>query len=418
MKRYSHNILCILLIAVVFCVNPLTAKTIVVCSSCQTNSVNAAIAQAADGDTVLIKKGVYKEHSIIIIEKSITILGENNPVIDGEFEGTILSIKAKDVTIDGLTIKNVGSSFTKEYAAILLSYAENFTITNLTIQNAFFGILVEKSDTGWISNNTISGNSTNETASGNGIHLWHSKNVTVKNNHVFKMRDGIYLEFVNNSDVEKNTIKNNLRYGLHFMFSNDNEYHDNLFENNGAGVAVMFSKQIIMSNNTFRKNWGTASYGLLLKEINDAEIQNNTFEDNTIAINADGTNRITYHQNDFIGNGYAIKVHGACYDNSFTENNFIHNSFDLAYAGRMNSNKFSNNYWSDYSGYDLDKDGIGDVPYRPVKLFSYLVNKTPEAIILLRSLFIDIIDFSEKVSPIFTPAELVDEQPKMKRIVW
>src|SRR5690606_12746018 len=123
--------------------------------------------------------------------------------------------------IDGLTIKNVGSSFTQEYAAILLSYAENFTITNLTIQNAFFGILVEKSDTGWISNNTISGNSTNETASGNGIHLWHSKNVTVKNNHVFKMRDGIYLEFANNSDIEKNIIKNNLRYGLHFMFSDN-----------------------------------------------------------------------------------------------------------------------------------------------------------------------------------------------------
>lgn len=401
-----------------FCSSSITAKTIVVCSSCETTSVKTAIEQAEDGDTILIKKGVYKEHSIIVIEKSLTILGENKPVIDGELKGTIFSIKAKNVTIDGLTIKNVGNSFTKEFAAVLLSYAENFTITNLTIENAFFGILVEKSDTGLISGNTISGNATEEAAAGNGIHLWHSKNVTIKNNNVFKMRDGIYLEFGSNCYIEKNTSKNNLRYGLHFMFSNDNEYHFNHFENNGAGVAVMFSKKIIMHNNTFKKNWGPASYGLLLKEINDVELKNNTFEDNTVAINADGTNRIIYHKNNFIGNGYAIKVHGACYENSFTENNFLHNSFDVAYSGRVNSNNFNNNYWSDYSGYDLDKDGIGDVPYRPVKLFSYLVNKTPESIVLLRSLFIDIIDFSEKVSPIFTPAELVDKNPKMKQIVW
>ncbi|MEX0995569.1 MAG: nitrous oxide reductase family maturation protein NosD [Flavobacteriaceae bacterium] len=418
MKHLRYKALLNLLFAVLFCTGSLTAKTIVVCSSCETTSVKKAIEQAADGDTILIKKGVYKEYSIIVVEKSLTILGENNPVIDGQLKGTIFSVKAKNVTIDGLTIKNVGSSFTKEFAAILLSYAENFTITNLTIENAFFGILIEKSNTGLVSNNTISGNATDQAAAGNGIHLWHSKNVTIKNNTIFKMRDGIYLEFADQCYIEENTAKNNLRYGLHFMFSNTNEYHYNFFENNGAGVAVMFSKNIIMHNNTFRKNWGPASYGLLLKEINDAELKHNTFEDNTIAINADGTNRINYYQNNFIGNGYAIKVLGACYENQFIQNNFVHNSFDMAYAGRVNNNVFNNNYWSDYSGYDLDKDGIGDVPYRPVKLFSYLVNKTPEAIVLLRSLFIDIIDFSEKVSPIFTPSELVDEHPKMKQITW
>src|SRR5690554_3157012 len=100
----------------------------------------------------------------------------------------------------------------------------------------------------------------------------------------------------------------------------------------------------------------------------------------------------------------------------FLNNNFRYNSFDISYNGRINNNKFDNNFWSEYTGYDLDKNGIGDVPYRPVKLFSYIVNRSPEAIILLRSLFIDIIDFSEKVSPVFTPDDLIDENPKMKRI--
>jgi len=171
-----------------------------------------------------------------------------------------------------------------------------------------------------------------------------------------------------------------------------------------------------MYNNTFKKNWGTSSYGLLLKEINDAEITGNTFEENTIGITVEGSNRIIYKNNDFKSNGWAVKVRGACYTNSFINNNFLNNSFDISYNSRLNDNVFENNYWSSYTGYDLDKNGIGDVPYRPVKLFSYIVNRTPETIILLRSLFIDIIDFSEKVSPVFTPDNLFDNFPQMKVI--
>ena len=202
------------------------------------------------------------------------------------------------------------------------------------------------------------------------------------------------------------------------MFSNNDIYQDNTFENNGAGVAVMFSKKIKMYNNTFKENWGSASYGMLLKEINDAEIIGNTFEENTIGINIEGSNRILYKNNNFLNNGWALKVRGACYTNTFESNNFLYNSFDLSYNSKINDNVFDKNFWSSYTGYDLDKDGVGDVPYRPVKLFSYIVNRTPETIILLRSLFIDLIDFSEKVSPVFTPDKLMDNNPLIAKIEW
>jgi len=94
------------------------------------------------------------------------------------------------------------------------------------------------------------------------------------------------------------------------MFSNNDIYKNNTFENNGAGVAVMFSKKIKMYDNHFQYNWGSASYGLLLKEINDAEIIGNTFEENTIGINVEGTNRINYKNNTFKRNGWAVKVKG------------------------------------------------------------------------------------------------------------
>jgi len=208
----------------------------------------------------------------------------------------------------------------------------------------------------------------------------------------------------------------NVRYGLHYMFSNEDVYENNHFENNGAGVAVMFSKQIKMIGNTFKNNWGPTSYGLLLKEIYDAEIVDNRFEANTIAINIEGSNRIRYTGNDFMSNGWALKVQGACYTNRFEQNNFLSNSFDVSYNGNLNDNVFVRNYWSSYTGYDLDMDGIGDIPYRPVKLFSYIVNRTPETIILLRSLFMDMINFSERVSPVFTPDNLIDPNPLMQQI--
>lgn len=389
------------------------ADIITVCSSCEITSLKEAIASATAGDTVLVKPGTYKEYNIVI-DKPLTIKGENFPVIDGEDKGEIIRIMSDNVTIDGLFIINVGTSYTSDHAAIRVVRSEHFLIQNVVLEKLFFGIYIEKSNNGKIYHNKVIGDAQDEYNSGNGIQLWYSKNVEVSHNIVQKVRDGIYLEFSDDIIINENVSSNNLRYGLHFMFSNDDVYTNNTFENNGAGVAVMFSKRIKMHNNTFKKNWGTAAFGLLLKEINDAEISGNTFEENTVGINIEGSNRIAYVNNSFIRNGYAIKVLGACYKNTFEKNNFMYNSFDLSYNSKMNDNVFQHNYWSSYTGYDLDSDGIGDVPYRPVKLFSYIVNKTPETIILMRSLFIDLIDFSEKVSPVFTPDNLLDETPQMK----
>tara|TARA_Y100000815_G_scaffold275231_1_gene312297 strand:- start:9100 stop:10302 length:1203 start_codon:yes stop_codon:yes gene_type:complete len=387
-------------------------KEIKVCDTCTFTSLKQAIASAVSGDTILVKPGTYKEYNVVI-DKPLTIKGEKFPVIDGEDKGEIIRIMADNVTIDGLFVMNVGTSYTSDHAAIRVVRSENFLIQNVVLEKLFFGIYIEKSNNGRVYHNKVIGDAQDEYNSGNGIQLWYSNHVVVEQNIVQKVRDGIYLEFSDNILIKDNVSTNNLRYGLHFMFSNDDVYKNNTFENNGAGVAVMFSKRIKMHQNTFKKNWGMASFGVLLKEINDAEIKENVFEENTVGINIEGSNRIVYSGNNFIRNGYAIKVLGACYENTFEKNNFLYNSFDLSYNSKINDNVFRNNYWSGYTGYDLNKDGVGDVPFRPVKLFSYVVNKTPETIILMRSLFIDLIDFSEKVSPVFTPDNLQDATPKM-----
>ncbi|WP_394344274.1 nitrous oxide reductase family maturation protein NosD [Aequorivita sinensis] len=398
-----------------FSLTNLWSQTITVCATCPVKSIKEAVKQASEGDTILVKKGVYKEANIKI-DKGITLIGEDLPTIDGEEKGEIITIGTDNVTIDGFKIINVGVSYTTDYAAVRVVNSTGFLIQNLELEKLFFGIYLQKSNDGKVLNNKVRGEAVTEFNSGNAVHLWYCKNVEVIGNDVQNVRDGIYLEFSDNITIKDNFSKNNVRYGLHFMFSNNNYVINNTFETNGAGIALMFSKFMQVENNIIQKNWGTAAYGLLLKEVNDAYIKNNLFFENTVGITVEGSNRLEYSNNDFTSNGYALKVKGACYQNHVINNNFLYNSFDISYNGRINDNKFDNNFWSNYTGYDLNKNGIGDVPYRPVKLFSYIVNRTPETIILMRSLFIDIIDFSEKVSPVFTPDDLLDENPKMKRI--
>ncbi|PWH81317.1 nitrous oxide reductase family maturation protein NosD [Brumimicrobium oceani] len=386
-----------------------------VCKTCPIKTIKEGIKQAKPHQKVIIKAGVYKEH-MLIIDKPLTLITTEKATIDGENQGDIIQIFADSVTIDGFQIIHVGSSHTTDYSAIRVDKAAHFLIQNLELRKIFFGVMLAKAKHGTITNIKVYGDAVQQHNSGNAIHLWHSHHILIDKNELYKSRDGIYLEFSDDCIISNNISRENIRYGLHFMFSNRDEYRNNTFENNGAGVAVMFSKKITMIDNHFQYNWGSASYGLLLKEINDAEIIGNTFQENTIGINVEGSNRINYKNNDFRSNGWAIKVNGACYNNVFIQNNFLYNSFDVSYNSKMNNNSFNENFWSGYTGYDLDKDGLGDIPYRPVKLFSYVVNRTPNTIILMRSLFVDIIDFSESVSPAFTPDNLMDERPLMKQV--
>jgi nitrous oxidase accessory protein len=103
-------------------------------------------------------------------------------------------------------------------------------------------------------------------------------------------------------------------------------------------------------------------------------------------------------------------------NNFFYDNNFAANSFDISTNSRQNFNTFERNYWTNYSGYDLNKDGYGDVPFRPVTMFSILVEEQPASLILLNSLFIKMLDVAESIIPALTPEALTDPKPRMSFI--
>jgi nitrous oxidase accessory protein len=175
----------------------------------------------------------------------------------------------------------------------------------------------------------------------------------------------------------------------------------------------MYTKNVKMINNRFEDNWGPNAYGLLLKDISDSHIADNIFKNNTVGIYSEGVTRVGIYNNRFSDNGYALKILGNCTDDTIMFNSFYANTFDVTTNSSRNANFFSDNYWDKYKGYDLDKDGIGDVPFRPVSMFSVIVEETPESVFLLRSFIVDLLDVAEKVVPVFIPEGLIDKKPRM-----
>lgn len=375
--------------------------------------IQQGIDMAAAGDTVLVAEGIYRQGNITI-NKSIVLKGIGHPVLDGEKKHEPLSVRSPNVTVDGFLIRNSGHSSMIDIAGIKIYNTHHVTIINNILEDNFFGIYAQQGAHCVIQNNRVTARAKATQLSGNGVHCWKSDSMYISGNSIEGHRDGIYLEFATHSLVEKNTVQRNQRYGLHFMFSHDNTYTSNVFRNNGAGVAVMYTRNVTMKSNRFEDNWGDAAYGLLLKEISDSDIEGNYFEKNTSGIFMDGSSRIEMQKNVFKDNGWAIKMQASCMDITLEKNNFINNTFDMGTNGSLVLNTFKNNYWDKYEGYDLDKDKIGDIPYRPVSMYSMIIEKNPPAMMLFRSFITTLLDKTEKLLPSLTPENLKDEYPLMK----
>lgn len=405
------------LIGILFLASPGFSNTIQVTVNDGPKAIQHAIDKAVDGDTILIQKGTYKENTINV-NKRVLIKGIGDPVIDGEKKTEILVVNRDGVIIEGLTVMNGGYSSYNDIAAIRLVNVRDVIVRNNTLVNTFFAIYTQHGTNCLIMGNNIRSNAKDELNSANGIHCWKSDSMRIIGNSITGHRDGIYFEFVTNSIVKDNNSFNNVRYGLHFMFSNHDTYIANTFSDNGAGVAVMFSHHVNMFRNKFIDNWGAAAYGILLKEISDGLISGNEFRRNSTGVFMEGSNRLVFTKNSYANNGWALKIQASCDGNSFFHNNFSGNSFDVATNGTLVLSKFDSNFWDKYEGYDLNHNGTGDVPFRPVSVYSMIVERNPTSLMLFRSFMVNLLDKSEKVIPGLTPENLKDDNPKMKPFVW
>jgi nitrous oxidase accessory protein len=401
------------IVSILLCITLVSAKTIRVGKKEPVASIRTALNLAQPGDSILVSAGIYAEGSLII-NKPVSLIGINYPVLDGQQKNQVLTIRVSNVLVEGFRIINSGYSSLEDLAGIKIIQARDISIRNNILDNNFFGIYSLQGTNCTIEKNRITSYNKAEVESGNGIHCWKSDSMKIIANTITGHRDGIYFEFVTHSVIWRNNSHHNVRYGLHFMLSHNDAYISNIFKANGAGVAVMYSHGVKMFHNFFEENWGDAAYGLLLKEISDSYINGNSFTKNTSGIYMEGASRIQVEKNTFSGNGWGLKIQASCMDNAISRNNFFLNSFDVGTNGSLVLNSFDHNYWDKYQGYDLNRDNVGDVPYRPVSLYSMIVEKNPAAMMLYRSFMTSLLDQSEKVLPTLTPENLKDNFPAMK----
>src|ERR1039458_7271869 len=117
------------------------AETFTVCPNCAIKDLQMTKTTAGRGDTILIKPGVYPSINTFI-DKPLTIIGENYPVIDAQLKEEVITVTSDKVTLTGLDIRNTKTGDMRDYAGIRIFKAHDVQILNCHLDNTLFGIYV------------------------------------------------------------------------------------------------------------------------------------------------------------------------------------------------------------------------------------------------------------------------------------
>lgn len=381
------------------------------------------ISEATAGDTVRVPAGVYREH--LRIDKPITLIAEGEVVIDGGGRGDIIEITAADVTLRGFTIRHTGIDLDKENAAIRVT-APRATLEHNTLEDILFGIDLRESPDSRVAFNRIGGKALDIARRGDGLRLWRSDRSVIEGNTIHDGRDAIL--WYSKGVVVRNNIGYDCRYGLHLMFSDDITIVNNEFRRNSVGIYLMYSAGVELSGNRLIQNRGPSGYGIGLKETDRFSVRGNLIVGNRSGVYIDGSPFTNAQPGEFHGNTIAYNDVGFTFlpsarGNELVDNNFIDNIDQVAVAGRgsLDANQFwkgeRGNFWSDYTGYDQNRDGIGDFVHESQTLFENMMDKEPKLRLFLFSPAQQAIEFVGRALPAVRPeAKFIDEVPLMSPV--
>ncbi|HEY6868108.1 MAG TPA: nitrous oxide reductase family maturation protein NosD [Candidatus Eisenbacteria bacterium] len=389
-------------------------------------AIGATLARAAPGDTLVLEPGVH--HGPVVVTRPVVLRGAGPGVIvAGGDSGSVVTVAGSGVVIERLEVRGSGRDVMNVDAGVRVIRGGGVTLRALRIADVLYGIYVEHADSVRIEDCDLTGRvdpaaspelgpgAMEGDGSGNGLHLWSCTNARIAGNAVRRFQDAIYMSFTNRTRVEGNRLAGNGRYGLHTMYCQDSHLRSNVFTRNVAGCAIMFSNRLDVRDNDFVYNRGSRTYGVLLKDCSDGEFTGNRMIGNTIAVFMDNSNRNRFHGNLVENNGWGLFVFSSCAGNEFAGNDFVRNDYPVALDMRYTDNRFDDgtrgNYWDENPVYDLDGDGLGDVPYSPVGAFAFVSKQFPDLTVLAKSPAVAALGVAERVLPALRPSEAVDRHP-------
>ncbi|HET6349146.1 MAG TPA: nitrous oxide reductase family maturation protein NosD [Candidatus Krumholzibacteria bacterium] len=398
-----------------------TARTLDVVPGTSTDALRTAVASAAAGDTLFLAAGTYQ--GPVTIDRTMTVTSYGDAVIDGGGAGCVLNVTAPDVTLRRLTIRNSGTSLTREDAGVS-GGAARLRVEDCRIENVLFGIYLRQAPDAIVQGNTIVGyRALDVPRRGDLVRAWYSRGLHMVSNTLESGRD-VIVWFSDSSLVANNTVSG-ARYGVHFMYDNDCTATGNILTNNAVGVYMMYSRRLSVTNNTIAYNRGTTGLGIGLKDVDDSTVAGNLVVDNCSGIYVDNSPRdidshLRYERNAVAFNDDGMRFIGVVERTEVTNNSFIDNYEDvLAEGGReLSGVDWHKNFWSGLTGFDLDGDGVSDVPYRAERLFEDLIAHHPRLRLFIYSPAIEALDLAARAFPVVRPeAKFTDETPRVQAML-
>jgi nitrous oxidase accessory protein len=391
-----------------------------VCPTCALSSLAEAIERAPASAEITVRGGEYPGG--LLIEKSLTLIGVDNPVVDGGGQGTLISAVGANLAVSGFTLRATGSNHDREDAAIVIE-GGRATIVDNRIEDALFGVYLKNAAGSTIRGNKIAGKSVDIAMRGDGIKVWYSDDVTIERNQASGGRDIILWN--SNRGIVRHNVFDRERYGLHLMFSHDATIESNSLRANSIGLFIMYSRNILVRGNSLSDNHGPSGGGLGLKDVDQIVVEGNRFIENQVGAQIDSSPTAPGVENMWLNNVFAfnqtaVAIMPSVRHNTFSGNSFVDNAEHVATTGRGELKEISwalagiGNYWSDYAGFDADGDGIGDIPYRSDRLFESLMDEHPSLKLFLFSPSASAVDFAAKAFPGVRPEQkLSDPHPLM-----
>lgn len=258
---------------------------------------------------------------------------------------------------------------------------------------------------------------------GDAISLWATAGVLIQENTLHAVRDGLYLNYVDEVLIDGNEIHHS-RYAIHSMFGSTHTIYGNDIGQNLSGIVLMYTANVLAGRNQIadQRSAGTG-FGIVLKDVTGIRIAENVLARNRVGLRAEGTVmkpdvEAAVLRNRFAANSVALSL-AATTDMGFGANAFAGNLIDLQALepGVERHNDWTyqgtGNTWDDYPGFDLDGDGIGDLPYTAGGAEQLLLVADPALEAFLTSPAWQVLSAAQELWESGRPAVIRDSAPRL-----